>query len=34
MEIDTETDVETDIDTDMDMLAKILDRGHGYSDGF
>ena len=33
-EIDAETDVETDTDTDMDMLTKILDHGHGYSDGF
>ena len=33
-ETDTETNVETDINTDMDMLTKILDHGHGYSDGF
>ena len=33
-ETDAETDVETDTDTDMDMLTKILDHGHGYSDGF
>ena len=27
-------DVETDTDTDMYVLTKILDHGHGYSDGF
>ena len=30
----TETDTEIDTETDTNMLIKVLDHGHGYSDGY
>ena len=30
----TETNTETETEIDTNMLTKVLDHGHGYSDGF
>ena len=30
----TKTDTETDTEIDTNMLIKVLDHGHGYSNGF
>ena len=30
----TETDTETDTEIDINMLIKVINHGHGYSNGF